>query len=164
MIERTHMTKNRSLQLTRKTSVDQKNSTFKPVGLWYGIGNAWIDWCMDEMPHWIAPYLYTFDLHPDINLLTVDSVEAIRSFTDRYETHPWKEIPHWILIDWGRVCEEYDGIEFNPYLYNMRFDIHHTWYNSIDVPSGVIFNTDMVVNLKRHYTKTYLHNKHSCST
>lgn len=156
MIERTHITKDRSLQLVRRTPADQENGALKPIGLWYGIGNAWIDWCLDEMPHWIAPYLYTFDLHPDIYLLKINTKGSIYEFTDRYGSSPWKEILHWKVIDWGRICEEYDGIEFNPYLYSMRFDMKCNWYNGIDVPSGVIFNTDMVLNLKRHYTKLYL--------
>ena len=154
MILRTHITKDRSLQLFRKTPKDQEQYSIKPVGFWYAIGSSWIDWCRSEMPRWMSPYLYTFDLAPEINLLVLDTPQSVRDFTNRYGSSPWKEIPHWKAIDWSMVCRDYDGLEFNPYLYSLRME--NLWYSGIDVPSGVIFNTDMVVNLKRNYTKTYL--------
>ena len=39
-------------------------------------------------------------------------------------------------IDWQRVLEDYDGIEVNPYFYELRLTHNLIWYYGWDVPSG----------------------------
>ena len=40
----------------------RSDPTFKPMGLWYAKGNAWIKWVRKNMPHWEQEYLYRLDL------------------------------------------------------------------------------------------------------
>ena len=140
-IIRTHMTNLLDIQLIKVHPADQSKYSFKPKGFWYAIGNAWIDWCKSEMPDWINPYVYTINILTENNMLYLDSKESVILFTERYE----KEIvPHYKGIDWEQVNKDYDGVEFNPYFYDIRFSFDHLWYSGIDVPSGVIFNTDII--------------------
>ena len=41
-----------------------------------------------------------------------------------------------IHIDWPRVVNDYDGIEVNPYFYELRLAHNLIWYYGLDVPSG----------------------------
>ena len=58
--------------------VEQKIST-KPSGLWYGIDDSWIDWCIREMPDWVGPYIY--ELHLEKKWIKIiDSLEEFDAF------------------------------------------------------------------------------------
>ena len=35
---------------------------FKPSGLWYSIDNEWVEWCKDNMDHWIKPFNIEIDI------------------------------------------------------------------------------------------------------
>ena len=57
------------------------------------------------------------------------------------------------LIDWQKVAKNFGGIEFNPYtrqiiksIKNGKKQIRITWYNTIDVPSGCIWNLKPIVD------------------
>ena len=145
----THMTKDPNLVLRKAEPIDQIDKTFKPMGFWYAIGNVWIDWCTSEMPDWVASYIYTFDILVDNNMLYLNTRETVYEFSQKYGKQVYG---HFREVDWQQVTEEYDGVEFNPYFYNQRFATDTLWYNGIDVPSGVIFNTDIILNINRHIT------------
>ena len=142
---KTHMTKESDLALRKTTPQDQGGQTFKPKGLWYAIGDAWLDWCGSEMPDWVAPYIYTFEILVDNNILFLNTIELVQEFTKQYRVELFKG---YYNIDWGQVTKHYDGVEFNPYFNGIRFNPNLMWYSGIDVPSGVIFNTDIVTNLR----------------
>ena len=55
-------------------------------------------------------------------------------------------------IDWQKVAKKFGGIEFNPYTHqvikrikNGKKQILIMWYNTIDVPSGCIWNLKPIV-------------------
>jgi len=52
-----------------------------------------------------------------------------------------------IYIDWGRVAEDYSGIEIAPYLYEAR--MKHMWYYGWDVASGCIWGKGVVKNITK---------------
>ncbi len=149
-IVRTHMTSELNLKLIKTDPVDQKNYTFKPKGLWYAIGDAWIDWCKSEMPDWIQLYMYTFNILANNNMLYLNTPELVKEFSKQYGREVFRYLRE---INWKQVNKDYDGVEFNPYFYDQRFAMDTLWYNGIDVPSGVIFNTDIIENLKCHDLK-----------
>lgn len=151
-MERTHMTIMSDLELTKPKIPGPGQYAFKPEGFWYAFGNSWVEWCQGNMEHWLKPYTYTFDLVEPNNILLIDSKDALMSFMDQFGDvyHSAWSLPY---VKWDEVQKACDGVEFNPYLYGeTRFKLHLTWYNGIDVSSGVIFNTDLVQNLKRHCT------------
>ena len=149
-MKRTHMTSEPELTLRKTKPVTQSGPCYKPKGLWYAIDNAWVDWCESEMPGWVQPYIYTFDILVDNNMLCLDTIELVRQFSKAYGRQVYRHLRE---IDWVQVTKDYDGVEFNPYFYDQRFASDTLWYNGIDVPSGVIFNTDIVQNLKRKNLK-----------
>ena len=145
------MTNEAKLDLIKTDPIDQVGQFLKPKGFWYAIGNAWIDWCASEMPDWIHRYFYVFSIKPGSNMLCIDRPQMIHEFSKRYGVNTYYNLRE---INWIQVNKDYDGIEFNPYFYDQRFAIDSLWYNAIDVPSGVIFNTDIIQNLKRYKTNT----------
>jgi hypothetical protein len=144
--QRTHMTDQENLELFNANPIDQSGKTFKPTGLWYAMGSSWVDWCSSEMPEWVQPYIYTFDILVETNMLYLNTRKAVRNFSTKYG---WTLHRHIRQIDWCQVNRDYAGVEFNPYFYDQRFSANSLWYNGIDVPSGVIFNTDIIRNFKR---------------
>ena len=111
---------------------------FKPVGLWYSVGNEWEEWCRSEMPGWIGKYNYELDIK-NINLLRLDSVESILEFNKLYSLNTKYNYE----VDWGKLYSLYDGIEITPYQYNLRYELG--WYYSWDVASGCIWNAKKIV-------------------
>lgn len=142
---RTHMTEEPNLKLIKAHPIDQTSHTFKPKGLWYAIGDAWVDWCKSEMPDWVAPYIYTFDILVENNMLCLNTRELVKKFSEQYGREVFKHLRE---INWKQVNKDYDGVEFNPYFYDQRFESDTLWYNGIDIPSGVVFNTDIIQNFK----------------
>lgn len=153
------MTDEPNLSLYKTHPVDQLNITFKAMGFWYAIGDAWIEWCRGEMEEWIDPYLYTFSFKEGSNILMLDTEKKVRQFHNDYSHDRFGLKQEFKLsfreMNWEQVNKDYDGVEFNPYFYDLRFDFDLLWYNGIDVASGVIFNTDVVCNLERHKTKSF---------
>ncbi len=112
----------------------------KPMGLWYAIGDSWLDWCVGEEFGGIGKYIYDIELNPKANIKFIDTEEDVFSFSKKYRRTDgfYANFPS-VHIDWKRVVEEYDGVEINPYFRNLRFAHDLMWYYSWDVPSGCIW-------------------------
>ncbi len=119
---------------------DQKDnpSIFKPLGLWYAIGDLWYKfWCknyleMKNLPIFklsIRKNSFTTDIkNPDPNkILRIKTNDDVKLFTKLYRTKPYKKrtildseknfyLDH-NTIDWQKVANKFSGIEFNPYIY-----------------------------------------------
>jgi len=136
--------KGKTGEIKRLVSVNIKRqeSDIKPVGLWYGFGNTWLEWCQSEMPHWIGGLLYEIIIPSNKDILLMKTPKELKQFTEKYYDREMskfsKTMKKW-YIDWNKVASEYDGIEINPYVYQMRFKLG--WYYSWDVGSGCIWNT-----------------------
>lgn len=151
---RIHHTNNSSLEIPyiyRELKLD-----FKPAGLWYDINNSWTDWCK-ENTKW--KHENHFELEVDLSkILLLDSVEKTKAFHAEYSefasyyTHLPKDYKEdewdWITkhINWKRVSEKYSGIEINPY---WRWEFDATWYSSIDVSSGCLWDLSCIKSFKQ---------------
>ena len=131
---------------------DYKLAT-KPLGLWYGINNAWLDWCRAEMPEWLKRYKYHYHIDLDTSkILNLSTLEETLAFHQKYGVdHSKHFLPK--HIDWQKVAQDYSGIEINPYKYNMafqHFEKHEEmmWYYCWDMASGCIWNKTAIKNIE----------------
>lgn len=131
---------------TSKTLVTQleqraQRVNFKPKGLWYSIGGAWIEWMQSEMPSWYtaAAHLYEVELSPDARIVRLTSERDLAAFEDGFSVDD-ATTGRIRSIDWERVAGLWDGIEFSPYVWSAR--MKYMWYSMVDVPSGCVWNTD----------------------
>ena len=122
----------------------------KPKGLWYAVGAEWIDWCKDEMPHWIGDKFYKIEITDKV--LRITNVDEFKWFCDKFGYFPeyYKHTSlanHYIDIDWMKVAEEYPGIEIAPHQYSLCHE--YNWYYGWDVASGCVWDESAIKSLKR---------------
>lgn len=111
----------------------------KPRGIWYSCGIEWIDFTVNEQPHWFYPeYVYSLAIETD-TLVTIHNAADMKAFDDAYGT-TWKE-----SIDWEACAEKYDGIEICPWLRSM--ETKFPWYFGWDVASGCIWNPEIILDV-----------------
>jgi len=129
--------------------IQQSSGSLKPKGLWYGFGDQWINWLKSEMPEWWDEAQYAYKVFPNIsNILVINTIEELDQFIDKYNVGR--------NIDWVRVAEEYDGIEFPSYsregFRNLAFSssdhMKYMWVYSMDIASGCIWNPSGIKNIK----------------
>lgn len=115
----------------------------KPVGLWYSRGGEWLDFMMNEYDKPYYKYKNVYYIEPDYRrILRINSKDKILKFVEQYgESYRFESIPHeYKKIDWGRVADDYAGIEIIP----KRYDYNDLWYEGWDISSGCIWNTRFV--------------------
>src|SRR6266478_6493661 len=108
---------------------------YKPRGFWYGMGEAWLEWCRSEMPSWIGEHRYAVTLAPDAHILRLNTPTKVQQLHVRYPAH----VGPVRFPDWCAIAREYDGIEVDPYYHGLRFKMDSIWYYSWDCASGCIW-------------------------
>jgi len=131
------------------------NEGFKPDGLWYGCGTAWLNFIEREMPHRITPPPGPGETGSQIWALKID-MSMIKSLIDPDEienfTRKYRDIERYINTmvktpDWIQVAQEYSGIECCPYpVGDWEFRMKYMWYYTIDMSSGCIWDTSAITN------------------
>lgn len=135
------------LDLCKRTYLQRASS--KPTGFWYGIDNAWIDWCESEMPEWVTPHRYKLDIDMS-KVLVVDTIEKMRDMnkhvvnTDEY-FHKFNYDIDWTYFD----KKGYKGIEIPRYMHELRMNHDFFWYYSWDVASGCIWDTSIIKSITK---------------
>ena len=131
----------------KNVPIHLQNSGMKPIGLWFSFGTQWIDWCEDEMPHWIKPFNYQLIIVG--NILKITNEKEFIDFTNEFGIEQCYMTMKIKIIDWSKVCSKYDGIEIadvnDNYNYFSKFRYEQDWYNSWDIGSGCIWNTREVM-------------------
>jgi hypothetical protein len=115
---------------------ENQSINYKPDGFWYGVDGDWERWCRSEQ--WgICNGMFEYDvILSGENILVISTVLGIDEFHDKYAVSKY----HRRMIDWPRVCSEYDGIEIAPYQWERRHDGEaHAWYYSWDCASGCVW-------------------------
>jgi len=116
-------------------SVDKYHG-FKPQGgLWYALGNAWIQFAQG-MPAKMGSFVH--EVMIDTNrILVLNDEESCSNFERRYGVKQEKSHPSDIefLINWPNVVKDYAGIEIS------GSGLHRQdWQEYWDIPSGVIWD------------------------
>lgn len=139
---------NASLSELVLRDVDQDGYGLKPLGLWYSIGDSWIEWCRSEMPDWVKPHNFILDLDMS-RVLLIASKSDIVDFQRRYGASVGVPGVHLMRPDWRRVAKDYCGIEVNPYFRDLSFTCaDYLWYYGWDVPSGCVWDKSAVKSVK----------------
>jgi len=141
-MKRIHISKNPNLVFDPNFKYTKIPDLFKPEGLWYGIDGAWKEWVKENQQDWMWPYEYEV-LVDKTNLLVVNAGN-MTEFMDEFGFLPeylkgldFFQPRYMEVIDWNRVKEKYDGIEFNPYHRNLFND--PMWWTTIDCDSGCVW-------------------------
>jgi len=125
--------------------------SFKPLGLWYGINNEWLDWCYGEEPDWIKKYLFELDIDMTDVFVISDNGELCE-FQKRYEKCMIKNVPY---IDWKKVKNDYKGIEIINYS-DIKYNSFLTFFSMVfcawDVSGGCIWDLSVIKNFNRILT------------
>lgn len=128
---------------------EQSTGSLKPKGLWYGFGDEWIGWLKSEMPEWWDEAQYAYKVIPNLsNILVINTREELDQFIDTYNVGR--------NIDWVKVAQDYDGIEFPTYsknrFRNLAFSgadhMKYMWVYSMDIASGCIWNPNGIKSMK----------------
>jgi len=120
-----------------------QNVHFKPKGLWYGCGSAWLNWILGEQPDWIKEYLYEVKVGA---VLKISTFEKLMEFTQEYKSSNPRlsGIENSLYIDWIKVSQKYPGIEICPYIHEARRNDRTEWYYPWDVASGCVWDCSAI--------------------
>ena len=145
---RIHMSKKEVSQLHSVTQETNGRHRFKPRGLWYGCGREWVDFVEREFESAKGEYVYDVALKPGANILRISNEKEFEEFEEKYVADDVVGNTEMDMgsPDWGRVAEDYDGIEICPYLGSKR--LASMWYYGWDVSSGCIWNPRAIKELK----------------
>lgn len=145
--DRIHMTDEAKLSFKDRNISQNLNSGIgKPAGLWYAMGRTWMEWMERERMDWWKNYLYKIEINSE-KVLFLDMPRKVREFAKEYRNQ--KDFAYNNNINWGIVAQRYSGIEFNPYFYNMRFGEGLSFYYTIDIPSGCIWDKSGIKSITR---------------
>lgn len=117
---------------------------FKPLGLWYGFGNSWAEWCLSEEPHWLEPYVHEVVVD-ESKICKINNLAEFQEFEDAYGVREMTVAVTMLgpyRIDFAALSRRFAGLEINPYLYSRRLD--SPWYYGWDCAAGVVWDADAV--------------------
>jgi hypothetical protein len=117
---------------------------FKPNGLWYGIGTAWIDYTRDTFPHREQEHMFKIDVD-ESQMKIIRTLEDMEEFEKEYGVK--QPNSYYTYIDYVRVAQDYGGIEIAPYL-GAAYG-KHLWYNSWDLASGCIWRKGVITKITK---------------
>jgi hypothetical protein len=116
----------------------------KPKGIWFGIGNSWIDWLEYNMPQWAEPSVLKVDVNMS-KMLNIKKDKDVDAFSEKYTV---KDKDMWIA-DWKKLAKDYDGIIMWTYppSYRMFADDPRAVWDGWDVQSGCVWNPASIKKL-----------------
>lgn len=119
----------------------------KPSGLWFSVGTAWIDWCLDNWEDWRAKSSVKLNLSAcHLKVVTTDKSKA---FEEEYGVQSIPGSLRYSMLcrpDWNRLKQEgFDGIIVPDYRRTWDWDeAEGTWWYAWDCPSGCVWNASKV--------------------
>lgn len=162
---RLHISGIKSLSL-KKFKDEEQHIDMKPTGIWYGLGDSWMQWCMSDASGWLQPYIYEFVLDEE-KIIKVSNIEEFEKFEEEHqairpefkllmEHMPTIRDAHgdgfprmrrlFDQIDWPKLSQTYGGVEIAPYIWKKRLE--SMWYYPWDCASGCIWNVNAVKELR----------------
>lgn len=132
-------------------NVSEQREWTKPNGLWYGLDDAWLEWCRMEEPEWIKPFNYELDIDY-LEMLTINNEAQLLDFTRKFRSEKMLVLlgmdgdENAMYINWRKVAKEYCGIEIAPYIGSCRMTVN--WYYEWDCASGCIWHKDALNGIR----------------
>lgn len=117
---------------------------FKPNGLWYGIGTAWIDYTRDTFPHREQEHMFKIDVD-ESQMKIIRTLDDMEEFEKEYGVK--QPNSYYTYIDYVKVAQDYGGIEIAPYL-GAAYG-KHLWYSSWDLASGCIWRQGVITKITK---------------
>lgn len=119
----------------------------KPDGLWVSVKGPddWPTWCASERWALDRQVPHRVTLSPAANVLLVDSMSALLSFSENYGAPISNWFTQRVAIDWARVAQDFGGIIIAPYQWPARLSVD--WYYGWDVASGCIWDLDCIASV-----------------
>lgn len=123
----------------------------KPKGLWWAVGDSWIEWCRGERFR-TGTLQRTFKLDiDDSKLLVIGRDMSLNEFEREFhyamDFERRSGISTHYAINWPKVAALYAGIEIPVYSWEHRHEL--MWYYGWDVPSGCIWKQDALRGIER---------------
>lgn len=110
---------------------------------WAGYGSSWLNWIARNMPHWLATKFYVIEVN-SLDMISVNNKKAKQIFEKQYVTRP--DAPKDTAINFQKLYDDGKaGVVFRPY--NKSWG-NMDWYNSIDMDSAVIVNSQKIRSVK----------------
>lgn len=124
----------------------------KPTGLWYSYYGFWYRFILSSgLYSWLHKYIHSVTIKSgyltDIysksqnKLLVIKNNKEFDIFHKRYKSKQ--------VIDWKKVSKDYGGIEITNLVTRRNVD----WYYAWDIPSGCIWNYELIKNINLVYIK-----------
>jgi len=89
----------------------------KPQGLWYGCGDAWIEWLGWEQRDWLEASRYLYEIKPAGKILQISNTDEFNKLESDFGFHPGDGAISGIGIDWKKMQDAgFAGIEICPYM------------------------------------------------
>ena len=132
----------------KRVPIDQQMTRMKPEGLWYGVGEEWVEYLRtNQILQGDHRYLYEVVVDPAhvLQVRTVaETIKFVREFGKR-ERDRWTSGEGTALVDWKRVAQRHLGVELSPHWGELRsssitFREGLDWYASWDVGSGCVWD------------------------
>tara|TARA_Y100000389_G_C17419740_1_gene496001 strand:- start:112 stop:585 length:474 start_codon:yes stop_codon:yes gene_type:complete len=142
--DRIIMTDNIDIEFKPKIYTE-KCLKYKPKGLWYGMGDSWVNWVRSEMPDWECDNLLKLELD-ESKIIKLNNEEELLAFNEKYGEELYGAIR---CVDWFEVSKKYSGIEIPNYLWSLRMDRRVSWYYGWDVASGCVWGEDTIVSIDK---------------
>lgn len=132
----------------KRVPIEQQLTAIKPVGLWYGVGEEWVEYLRtNQILQGDHRYLYEVVVDPAhvLQVRTIaETIKFVREFGKR-ERDRWTSGEGMALVDWRRVAQRHLGVELSPHWGELRsssitFREGLDWYASWDVGSGCVWD------------------------
>ena len=140
----------------------------KPIGIWYGFNESWLEWMLDAGCNWFQPYIYEVIVDEE-KLLRISNHDQFEDFEEEFGSLPAYmlrmqenarkvkaagfDTPDYDYlfgpnplgmrrytqhIDFPKLSKQYSALEITPYLYGKRLEA--IWYYGWDCASGCVWN------------------------
>jgi len=139
---------NQPLNLEMLNNIQQKGGVMKPSGLWYSLGNEWIEFAKSEMRDKFDGHEYLYEL--EVRTTTIDSpnssaVLLIDTREDALELLKRSGIEQpsrfsSMEIKWAHIARHYGGIEVR----DEALPVFYGW----DINSGCVWNKGAITNVE----------------
>jgi hypothetical protein len=109
-----------------------------------GYTSEWVEWCKNEMPHWLSDTGILYKVQPSAKVLSMNTDKDAFKIGKYYGLEPPKDmiaIFDWVKkFPWDDIENDYDGIHHNPTGSRLANMLMSSW----DVESTAWFNTNVL--------------------